>query len=146
MCSSCYVFLLFDELQFFGKFYPFVLAGDLYGAALELAQEVGAVVADDEFGIEVFGAIVVYHLQRGLLAVCADINAGDNPYAGVGRLLQVAISVAENLLPGNGNRLFVKVQTQEDIVFIIGNDALERPARHLLSRCGTNDNVNDNDN
>ena len=85
MCSSCYVFLLFDELQFFGKFYPFVLTGYLYGAALELAQEVGAVVADDEFSID-------------------------------------------------GNRLFVQVQTQEDIVFIIRDDTLKGLFRVGLCR------------
>ena len=43
-----------DEFQFFGEFYPFALAGNLNGAAFELAQDIGAVVAYDEFGIEVF--------------------------------------------------------------------------------------------
>ena len=136
--------LFLNKLQFFWKFYPFVFAGYLDGAAFELTEDVGAVVGDGELGIEVFGAVVVDHLKIGLLAVFADIDTGDNPYAGVGGLLQVTERIAKNVLPGNGNSLFVQVQAQEDIIFLIGNDALERPVRLLLRRSGANENQNEN--
>ena len=138
--------LLLYKLQLLGEFYPFVFAGYLDGAAFELTQDVGRVVGDGELGIEVFGAVVVDHLKTGLLAVFADIDTGDNPYAGVGGLLQVTERIAENILPGNRNSLFVQVQAQEDIIFLIGNDALERPVRLLLRRSGANENQNENEN
>jgi len=126
--------LFLYKLQLFWKFNPFAFAGYLDGAAFELTEDVGRVVGDSELGIEVFGAVVVDHLKTGLLAVFADFGTGDNPYAGVGGLLQVSERIAENILPGNRNGLLIQVQSQEDIVFLIGNDALERPVRLLLRR------------
>ena len=140
------LFSAVDEFQLFGELYPFVPAGYLDSASRELAQDVGAVVAYDEFGIEVFRTIVVDHLQSGFLAVFADINACHNPYAGVGRLLQITISVAENILSGDGDGFFVQIQAQEYIIFLIGNNALKRPVRLLLRRCGANENQNENEN
>ena len=126
--------LFLYKLQLFWKFYPFVPAGYLDGAAFELTEDVGRVVGDSELGIEVFGAVVVDHLKTGLLAVFTDINTCDNPYAGIGRLLQITEGIAKDILSGNRNSLFIQVQAQEDIVFLIGNDALERPVRLLLRR------------
>ncbi len=138
--------LLLYKLQLLWKFNPFVFAGYLDGAAFELTEDVGAVVGDGELGIEVFGAVVVDHLKTGLLAVFTDINTCDNPYAGIGRLLQITEGIAKDILSGNGNSLFIQVQAQEDIVFLIGNDALERPVRLLLCRSGANENQNENEN
>ena len=138
--------LFLNKLQFFWEFYPLVFAGYFDGAAFELTEDVGRVVGDGELGIEVFGTVVVDHLKIGLLAVFADIDTGDNPYAGVGGLLQVSERIAEYILPWNGNSLFIQVQAQEDIIFLIGNDALERPVRLLLRRSGANENQNENEN
>ena len=138
--------LLLYKLQLLWKFYPFAFAGYLDGAAFELTEDIGAVVGDGELGIEVFGAVVVDHFKTGLLAVFADFGTGDNPYAGVGGLLQVTERIAENILPGNRNGLLIQVQAQEDIVLLIGNDALERPVRLLLRRSGANENQNENEN
>ena len=137
--------LFLNKLQFFWEFYPLVFAGYFDGAAFELTEDVGRVVGDGELGIEVFGTVVVDHLKIGLLAVFADIDTGDNPYAGVGGLLQVSERIAEYILPWNGNSLFIQVQAQEDIIFLIGNDALERPVRLLLRRSGANENQNENE-
>ena len=126
--------LLLYKLQFFWEFNPFAFAGYLDGAAFELTEDVGAVVGDGELGIEVFGTVVVDHLKTGLLAVFADFGTGDNPYAGVGSLLQVSERIAKYILPGNRNRFLIQVQSQEDIILLIGNDALERPVRLLLRR------------
>ena len=134
--------LPFYKLQLLWKFYPFAFAGYFDGAAFELTEDVGAVVGDGELGIEVFGAVVVDHFKTGLLAVFADFGTGDNPYAGVGGLLQVTERIAENILPGNRNGLLIQVQSQEDIVLLIGNDALER----LFRVGGTNENQNENEN
>ena len=133
--------LLLYKLQLLWKFYPFAFAGYLDGAAFELTEDVGAVVDDGELGIEVFGTVVVDHLKTGLLAVFADFGTGDNPYAGVGGLLQVTERIAENILPGNRNRFLIQVQSQEDIVLLISNDALER----LFRVGGTNENQNENE-
>ncbi len=99
--------LFLNKLQLFGELYPFVPTGYLDGAAFELTEDVGAVVGDSELGIEVFGTVVVDHLKIGFFAVCADINTGDNPYAGVGGLLQVAERIAKDVLPGNRDGFFV---------------------------------------
>ena len=134
--------LFLYKLQLFWKFYPFVPAGYLDGAAFELTEDVGRVVGDGELGIEVFGTVVVDHLKTGHLAVFADFGTGDNPYAGVGGLLQVSERIAEYILPRNRNRFLVQVQAQKDIVFLIGNNALER----LFRVGGTNENENENEN
>ena len=75
------LFSAVDEFKLFGELYPFVPASYLDGAAFELAEDVGAVVGENKFGIEVLGTVVVDHLKTGLLAVFADIDTGDNPYA-----------------------------------------------------------------
>ena len=134
--------LPFYKLQLLWKFYPFAFAGYLDGAAFELTEDVGRVVGDGELGIEVFGTVVVDHLKTGLLAVFTDINTCDNPYAGIGGLLQITEGIAKDILSGNRNSLFIQVQAQEDIVLLIGNDALER----LFRVGGTNENENENEN
>lgn len=70
-----------------------------------------------EGGGEILAAVIVDHLQRGLVALYLGI--GDDPGKRVETLTEIAGHLAKQILPGNGNILLVKINTHHNIKFLI---------------------------
>ena len=62
------VYLLAFERQNRGEFLPFAIWWHLDGGAFALAQDENTVVLAGQGGFEIFAAIVIDHLECGLLA------------------------------------------------------------------------------
>ena len=109
--------------------------GYLDGAARALLQHVQAVVLACQRGTEVFRAEVVDELHLGLV-VAFQLAGGNDPSERVVLLAKIARQRTVQFLSGHLDVLFIEVDAQVHIIFIIYKVRAKRFAFRVLLSAG----------
>ena len=113
-------------LQFHGlwNLLPFVLDRKFQGATVDEPILVGSVGKADDFGGEVFAAVVVNECHFGF-GGRKDFRDGDGPDVGALLGTHIAVELAVDFLSRYDNVLFVEVEFQEDFQLVVKEIAFE---------------------
>ena len=114
----------FCEDQRFGQLLPFPVFGNFQRTATCLFQQVGGVTLQGEGSGEIFAAKIVDHRHDNLSA-SFFLDRCDRPAERIVFLSEIARKFTIDLLSGDDDILVLKIDSQINVVFLIGEISTE---------------------